>query len=213
MNVKPHAKDVYKKFSHVEGNQHIASEYALYTVLRLVDTFKIESVLEVGLGIGSIADTILSYAKANDKSIRYVGTEANEFCLTQLPINLHDNFTDIRVENNLRDVKPNNDFDLIVVDGTDAQIGKVHEYCSDHAIIYIEGHRGSQVNVIREALPNAVECFIASDYKNPDYGPFPATNWAGGGTAIFVNPTAAQRTFVLKEKASTKLKYIKRKLS
>ena len=54
MNYKKIAKDNYKKFAFIDGNQHIASEYALITILKLIEDFNVKSILEVGLGIGSI---------------------------------------------------------------------------------------------------------------------------------------------------------------
>ncbi|MBP8157598.1 MAG: hypothetical protein KAX93_04405, partial [Flavobacterium sp.] len=59
MNSDKLATKTYLKFSTIEGNQHIASEYALKCTLRLIQDFQLKNILEVGIGIGCIADTIL----------------------------------------------------------------------------------------------------------------------------------------------------------
>jgi hypothetical protein len=75
MNTNKLAEDKYKYFSDCDGNDHISSIYALKTILKLIDDFKVKSVLEIGLGIGSISDTILTYSESNQKNIKYVGTD------------------------------------------------------------------------------------------------------------------------------------------
>ena len=55
MNLRKIAKNNYLKFSYFDGSQHIASEYAIYKLLKITRKFRISSVLEVGLGIGSIS--------------------------------------------------------------------------------------------------------------------------------------------------------------
>src|SRR5690606_31103283 len=82
------AEKVYHKSSNVSGNQHIASIYALRLILDLIQENRSASILEVGLGIGSISNAILNFAAQNNKHYHYDGTEANEFCLGQLHVNL-----------------------------------------------------------------------------------------------------------------------------
>ena len=74
MNYNKTAIDVYRKFSSFEGNQHIASEFALKCVLKLVVDFKIKRILEIGLGIGCIVDSVLEFSKEYGE-IDYYGTE------------------------------------------------------------------------------------------------------------------------------------------
>ena len=71
----------YKRFCNLDGSDFIASEFALKTLLRIVKFFKVKSILEVGLGIGSVSDTILKYVNSRKLSIVYNGTENNDFCL------------------------------------------------------------------------------------------------------------------------------------
>ncbi len=51
-------KKCYKKFSTVEGNQHIASLFALTKIIDCVQLNKPKSILEIGLGIGSVSYTV-----------------------------------------------------------------------------------------------------------------------------------------------------------
>ena len=56
-------KDQYLKFSNAEGNQHIASAFAIRKLIELINRFKTKSILELGLGIGSISGCILEIKK------------------------------------------------------------------------------------------------------------------------------------------------------
>lgn len=84
MKIKKLAVDNYKFFCSLEGSDYIASEFALETLLKLVTVFKIKKILEIGLGIGSISDTILKLEQKNNLKIDYFGTEMNQFCLDAL---------------------------------------------------------------------------------------------------------------------------------
>ena len=75
----------YAYFSTLDGNQHIASEYALRMINRIIGAFGIKSVLELGLGIGSISYSVLDFSSKKNLGIDYTGTESNTFCLGVLP--------------------------------------------------------------------------------------------------------------------------------
>ncbi|HMI07093.1 MAG TPA: hypothetical protein VK528_06085 [Flavobacterium sp.] len=124
MDYKEIAKENYKKFSFVEGNEYIASEYAIITILKLLADFKINSILEVGLGIGSISDTIFKYAKKRGIAIDYTGTEANEYCLTALKSNVGD-YNDIHLYASISEIKGNPKYDFIIVDGSDESLQSI----------------------------------------------------------------------------------------
>ena len=74
------AETYYRKFANVEGNQYIASLYALKKILDLVAFNRPKKILEVGLGIGSISFSIIEFLKAKNADYIYHGTETNEFC-------------------------------------------------------------------------------------------------------------------------------------
>ena len=90
MNINNLATQNYKRFCGLSGSEYIASEFAIETILKLLKKSKINSVLEIGLGIGSISDSILKYAKINNIDIKYTGTEKNQFCLIALKSNVED---------------------------------------------------------------------------------------------------------------------------
>ena len=210
MTIKQKARAGYKKFAFVEGNQHIASEFALFTILKLIDKFKIKSVLEIGLGIGCIADTVLAN---NAENIYYVGSEANDYCLSVLEQNLGENFNKITLKSEVSDVNDEDRFQLCVLDGNDYSLEELKKFCANHAIIYVEGDRSAQISKLKKIFPKYKSVFMASDYKNPTYGPFSSDHWAGGGTVIFVSPTPKQSSFVLREKIRSKINIRRRRRS
>jgi hypothetical protein len=202
MNYKILAKETYKKFANINGNDHIASEYAIITILKIFKDFKVQSVLEVGLGIGSISDSILNYARINNQKIIYSGTEANDFCLNALKINV-DNYDLINLFDNISDLDSNQKFDFIIVDGSDKSLKEIFKFCNSKTIIYVEGYRGSQVESLKEIFPNFKHVEIISNYKNPSYGPFSSEIWCGGGQLIFINPSFGDKIYWFNEKVKT----------
>lgn len=106
------AEKTYLKFSKIEGNQHIASEYALKCALRLIQDFQLKNILEVGIGIGCIADTILE----SSPNLHYTATEANVFCLNAIKNNVGQ-IDRVTLYNNLNQIPENTFFDFIIIDG------------------------------------------------------------------------------------------------
>jgi hypothetical protein len=201
------AEKVYYKFSYFEGNQHIASEYALKAILKLIEDFKVNKILEVGLGIGAICDTVLEWSKINDKRVTYVGTENNDFCLNALKKNV-DDYVKLNIISDLSEIKNGETFDLIIIDGSDDSLFQVKSMCHKNTIIFIEGGRELQVDMIKKLFPKMLFAEMISDYKFPEYGPFPSDAWCGGGKLLFPYPNFKNRTYHLKEKMAT---FIKRK--
>lgn len=199
------AKNNFKKFSYIDGNQYIASEYALITILKLIDDFKVKSILEVGLGIGSISDTVFKYANEKKIKIQYTGTESNEFCLNALKSNI-DDYDLIDLHNSIADVKNNKKFDLIIIDGSDDLLNYLPNFCNSNTVIYIEGYRNSQVESLKREYPNLKHVEIISSDKNPKYGPFSSDIWSGGGQLIFLNPTLINKFYWFNEKINSFLK-------
>ncbi len=208
MTKKEFAIANYKRFCAMEGSEYIASEFALEIVLRLIDKYKIRTVLEMGLGIGAIADTVLGYSKKHDLGIEYTGTEANEFCLGALRKNVRD-YDKIDLHSELRDVKAQT-FDLIIIDGYDESLAQIKKYCHARTIIFIEGDRKNQTSNVLEIFPEAKHVNIITLERRKEYahGEVPQNNYVGGGQLIFVNPDAAMKLHWLGEKLST---YVKRK--
>jgi hypothetical protein len=208
MTLKKLSENRYKYFCEREGNDHIASIYALKSILKLVSDYKVKSVLELGLGIGSISDSILTYSKNNREAIQYVGTETNEFCLQELKKNVA-SYSEIELHQSLLEINTNYKFDLIIVDGSDDGLKSIEKYCKKHTLIFIEGFRGTQVSTIKNIFPNYIHVEIISKEKNPVYGPFSSENWSGGGQLIFINPNFGQKIYWFKEKVKS---FIKRRI-
>lgn len=207
MNNKECAKQTYEKFSNFKGNDHIAGDYAIEKILQVIGDFKIKNVLEIGLGIGSIADAVLTFSNKNNLEIQYAGTEANEFCLNAL-VNNVEFYNSIKLFSNIESILNENRYDLIIVDGSDEALNKVSKLISKHGIIFIEGGRASQVQNLKAIFPNYRYSEIISYRKPPSYGPF-QQKWTGGGSLIFVNSTFSQKIYSFKQKIKT---YAKRRL-
>lgn len=214
MVLKSHAENIYTYFSEKEGNQHIAGLYAIQKILSLIKENRPQRILEVGLGIGSISYAILTYHKENNLNVIYDGTEANEFCLSQLEPNLQDLYSQLNIYSDIHSINHNHKYDFVIIDGTDHSIDLIKDRINPQGVIFIEGHRLSQTNKMKEIFPNHkyVECI--SDFKNPNFGPFSEQHWAGGGQLIYINPSTKQFMSYIEEKLKTTFKYrIKRKIT
>lgn len=201
------AIETYKYFSKLEGNQHIASEFALKKIIDIIKNYKIKSVLELGLGIGSISFCIIEFSKEFNKQLEYTGTESNEFCLEVLPKYLKENFDTIQIFNGLNQVPNNKKFDLVIIDGKDENLIEVKKIIPDRGIIVIEGDRIPQLELIRSSFPNSLYTRLISNYKSPKYGPFSSNEWCGGLQLIFVNPNYRQKLNFIYYKIITSMRY------
>jgi spore coat polysaccharide biosynthesis predicted glycosyltransferase SpsG len=208
MKEKKFAIANYKRFCAFEGSEYIASEFALEIVLKLIKKYNVKHVLEMGLGIGFMADTILQFARENGLDIKYTGTEANEFCLAALKNNVVD-YDKIDLQSALKSIKDQK-FDLIIIDGYDESLAQIKKYCHDETIIFIEGDRKTQTENILEIFPNAKHVNVITLEKRKEYahGAIATTHYVGGGQLIFVDPGMAMKLHWFKEKVAT---YIKRK--
>lgn len=201
------AEETYAYFSTLDGNQHIASEFALSSINNLIDKFGIKSVLELGLGIGSICYSIHRHSEQNNIHIRYAGTESNAFCLEALPEYLKSYFNTVELYSNLDQIPKEKSFDLIIIDGKEDNLEQVKSLLTKHGIVLIEGDRLQQLEIIRKTFPSSNYARIISLYKNPDYGPFSSKDWCGGVQLIFTHPTFKQKVYYYYLKIATSIKY------
>lgn len=209
MKYKEIAFKNYKFFCSLEGCDYIASEFALETILKLIKEFNVSNVLELGLGIGSISDTVFKFAKNNNLTIEYVGTEKNDFCLKALPKNVED-YEKIHLFSELNKIG-NKNFEFIIIDGYDDSFNEIYKYCVKNAILYVEGAREVQTKKILDFFPKSLYVNVITLKKNPPYAheSRSVNSYIGGGQLIFTNPTFKMKLFWFKEKIST---FIKRKL-
>lgn len=208
MKIDKLVEENYYKFCQLEGNSYIASEFALLTIVRIIRKFQIQSVLEIGLGIGSISDTVLKMAKNSNIKLRYVGTEANEFCKEALKANV-DLYSEVELFESISAIRTKEKFDLIIIDGQDETLGEIISLCSSRAIIFIEGDRTPQAEKILTYFPGAKQVQVITLQKNRTYSPGNPNFYVGGGRLIFINPNFKMRIYRLKEKIAT---YLKRNL-
>lgn len=201
------AIQTYKYFSALDGNQHIASEFALKKVIDVVKNHKVGTILELGLGIGSISYSVLEYSKNVSKNINYTGTESNAFCLSVLPKYLKEHFGKIQIFGSLNEVPDEEKMDLVIVDGKEENLTKIKKLLSKRGIVIIEGDRMPQLELIRNSFPNSLYVRLISNYKNPDYGPFVTKDWCGGIQLIFVNPNFKQKINYIYYKILTAIRY------
>lgn len=203
MTDKDLAVQNYKRFCGLEGSEYIASEFALETILRVIRMFKVHTILELGLGIGSISDTVLKYSKKANHTIGYVGTEKNDFCLNALKSNVLD-FDKIELYAELNQIK-NKKFDLIIIDGYDDTLEEVVAFCNKNTIIFIEGDRKGQTEAIRQIFPKNKYVNIITLNKNKAYSHSGGNtnHYVGGGQLIFIDPTLKMKLFWFQQKITT----------
>lgn len=196
----------YKRFCGLEGSEYIASEFAIETILKVIKIFKVRTVLELGLGIGSISDTVLQYSKKANHTIGYVGTENNNFCLNALKSNVLD-FDLIELYAELNQIK-NKKFDLIIIDGYEETLNEILTFCKKNTIVFIEGDRKSQTQAIRQLFPKSKYVNVITLDKNRSYSHGYNTNehYIGGGQLIFTAPTLKMKLFWFQLKVGTFIK-------
>lgn len=209
MKYKEIAFKNYKHFCSLEGSDYIASEFALQTILQLIKEFNVSSILELGLGIGSVSDTVFKFAKNCNLTIEYVGTEKNDFCLKALSRNVED-YKKIHLFSELNKID-NNKFEFIIIDGYDNSFDEIEKHCSKNCILYVEGDRAVQTVKLLDIFPKSLYVNVITLKKNPAYAHESRSvdSYIGGGQLIFTNPTVKMKFFWFKEKIST---FIKRKL-
>ncbi len=184
----------------MEGNQHIASQFAIQKILDIIELNNSIKILEVGLGIGSISFSVIDFLQNQNKIFNYIGTEANQFCLDQLPINLGGHFNKIKLFSDLEKINKKEKFDLVIIDGSDQAIEKISRIISKNGVIFIEGDRKHQQETLLKLFPRNKFVHLISNYKNSKLGLFSVKNWSGGGKLIYVNPTFTQKKHWLLEK-------------
>lgn len=194
---------MYQKFCSAEGNQYIASEYAVQKLQELITKFEVKKVLELGLGIGSIVAILLEVNGGLD----YTGTEANSFCLESLPVNLGNTYERLKIYPSLKHIPTDKKFDLVIVDGKDPELPSLKKILSNRGIIVLEGDRLEQQKFLQNLYPRHKMVHAISLRKNKSYSPFAAEDWQGGLKIIFTNPSEIQYAWWLKEKFLTRLKY------
>jgi len=200
------ANNKYLEFSKYEGSQHIASEFSIYHILRVIEDNDVKKILEIGLGIGTVPSAVFQCFR---ESVEYSGTEANKFCLESLKHNLKGE--SIKVYNDINTADLTQKFDLIIVDGKDGNLKKLMYSLSKRAIVMIEGDRKDQTTEMRSIFKKSLYVHLISGQKNHPDGPFDDNSWQGGIKVFYINPTFSQKISWMQQKIRTKFVYFKRK--
>lgn len=210
MNLKKLSNRQYIKYSNFHGSEYIASEFALLQILKFITQYKVKNFLEVGVGIGTISDSVIKLSIDKNLLINCYGTEANDFCLNEIPKNLKLNLDKLILLENVSEIKSDVKFDLIVVDGKESAINILKKHVSKHSIIMIEGDRSEQTAFIKKLFPKSKLAHLISLNKNGSYSKKEHDHYQGGIKVIFTNPTTFQYLHWAKIKIVVKVKYLKR---
>ncbi|NLP58157.1 hypothetical protein [Lutibacter sp. B1] len=206
MNYKELSVQNYKRFCEFEGSDYIASEFAIESILKIIQKFDVKNILELGLGIGSISDSVLKYSKNENKKIEYFGTEQNDFCLNSLKKNVA-YYEKLKIYSDLNKIE-NLKFDLIIIDGYDKNLNSIKNYCKKQTIIFIEGARKNQTEAILKIFPKSRYVNIITLKKNKPYahGGSNTNHYIGGGQLIFIEPSFRMILFWFNQKVLTFIK-------
>lgn len=206
-NIKKLANQKYIEFSNFDGSQHIATEHAIYRILENIKINKTRSILEIGLGIGTIFSSVFDY----DNTIKYYGTENNDFCLNSLRENLNQSYNSLNILKEIKFIQ-NEKFDLIIIDGKDESLVDLESLVKRNSIIIIEGDRKDQEYKLKKIFPKHKFVHIISINKNNSKGVFSSEYYQGGIKILFINPTLNQFIYYIKHKWLTFFKYKIRKI-
>ena len=207
MDSRRHVEENYLKFCQLDGNEYIASEFVIYKILRMIKKFGLHDILELGVGIGTIADTVLNYSEASKVTINYVGTEEDEFCKNALKNNV-ERYSDLKLFENLQSIPKEFKFDLIIVDGS-ADLDLIKDSCKNKCIILVEGDRMKQTDKILSIFPKASYVQLISLTRKKEYAPGKKRVYKSGARLIFLNPDLSMKIYIWKHKVIT---YFKRYL-
>lgn len=201
MNSRSFVEKSYVKFCELEGNEYIASEFVIYNIIKMIQRFDLRDLLELGVGIGTIADTVLNYENLDNLGINYVGTENNEFCRISIKNNV-DRYSDLKLFKNLEDIPDSFKFDLIIIDGS-GSLDLLKSACKDKCIILVEGDRMEQTKRVLSIFPKASYVHLTSLTRKKDYAPGKKNVYQSGARIIFLNPDLSRNLFIWEHKIKT----------
>ncbi|MDT0688597.1 hypothetical protein RM549_02305 [Salegentibacter sp. F188] len=174
--------------------------------------YKFKRILEVGVGIGTISGSLIKFSKEEGLDIKFTGTEANDFCLSQIPNNLGQNRSQLDLYPEVSAIPLQQKFDLIIIDGSEQNLREVKQKMIPGGIILIEGDRKDQVEIIKNIFPNSGYAHLISLNRNGEYSVKRSADFQGGLKIIFTTPTAKQSLHWINMKASTAARFQLRKL-
>lgn len=180
MNLKQFAHTQYKQYCLAEGSQHIVSEFALFHILNLIKKYGFKRILEVGVGIGTISGSLIKFSKEEGLDIGFTGTEANDFCLSQIPRNLGQDFSQLDLYPGVSALPREQKYDLIIVDGSEQNLDEIKPKMIPGGVVVIEGDRKDQVEIIKDIFPKSEYAHLISLNKNREYSVKKSEDFQGG---------------------------------
>ena len=209
MNLREFSGNQYRKFSKASGSEFIASEYAIFRILKLVQKFQPENILEVGVGIGTISDSILKAGFYFNPKV--YGTEIEDFCIKELPVNLGKDLKRLNLFPAIQTLPSNLKFDLIIIDGKELYLESLKEMTSDRCILVVEGDRKDQTDILNNLFSRSKFVHSITSKKNSFYSNRLKDHFQGGLKIIFTNPDKKQYFEWLKIKLESKFHFQFRK--
>lgn len=203
-------QEQYRKFSKAEGSQFIASEYALKKILEYLQNYKPKTILEIGIGIGTITDSVLKAFHNNYRPVLF-GTENNKFCLSKLPENLGEQYNSLNIFPSIKNLPSDSRFDLIIIDGKESNLNLIKDFANDHCVVIVEGDRKDQTEIFRSLFPKSRIAHSITSKKNSSYSNRLKEHYQGGIKFIFINPNFIQNLEWVKLKLESKFHFIIRK--
>jgi len=172
LKLETNSRFIHQKYSRLIGSQYIATPKALRIIERLVKKRVPEDllVIELGTGIGTIADLVLSM-----RPFTYIVYEKDSFCIKQLKENLSEkNFILCekfgQLLDNIKSQESVGEALLIVDDFVEndlcANLLQILLYKTDRLTIFVEGHRFNQRLFLTSEIRAQKKGFIAKFYGN-----------------------------------------------
>ena len=139
------ARRVHAEFRGKPESRHIAGEFALIELSKLLDETAPQRVLEIGAGIGTITKLLLTHPKRPGS---LTSSEAVPVCLREFEKNLAGvDRAGFRLIASIGELDPKSTFDLVIFDGT-LDEEKQYDIFAAGTRCFVEGNRRET----REAL-------------------------------------------------------------
>ena len=197
------AQSTYDLFKTKEGSKHIATANCLRAIINYVRLKKSRNILELGIGIGTIAFS-LKLAKEKKEirhDFKYYGTEADQFCIDAFKTNIPGYERFVNHFTDLSKIPAGSKFDFIIIDGRDKSLDKIIELLAPGGVIFVEGGRNSQLDVIKKAAEEHGRKYLEWNGIRFSLGHL------GGYTVRFFDPTISDYIMYFKGKTATFIKW------
>ncbi len=147
-------KEIYQWFSRSSGSEHIASWNAIKGLSRVLKRHAPTRLLEIGAGIGTLTYIVLASNRRKRTVAEFTVFEDNSYCINSLKKNLSVFENQYTLVNNLtQDLNQGQKYDFIIVDGGPPNLN-VDKLLSNYGIVFLEGNRSNQREIIESQLIN-----------------------------------------------------------